>query len=73
MALLTNTLPCVYMCVCVCRRILLYPRGNGTRDTVSIYLEALQDNIPPTWYVCAQFGLVISNPEDPTIYHASRK
>ncbi|SAM09673.1 hypothetical protein [Absidia glauca] len=52
-------------------RILLYPRGNGTRDTVSIYLEALQDNIPPTWYVCAQFGLVISNPEDPTIYHAS--
>ncbi|CAO3589225.1 unnamed protein product [Absidia cylindrospora] len=38
---------------------------------LSIYLEALQEDAPPLWYVCAQFALVISNIEDPTNYHAS--
>ncbi|KAI8097769.1 uncharacterized protein BX664DRAFT_86528 [Halteromyces radiatus] len=58
-------------------RVLLYPKGNGIKDMVSIYLEALPENnnndneTPDDWYVCAQFGLVISNPEDPTNYYAS--
>ncbi|CAN6654553.1 ubiquitin carboxyl-terminal hydrolase 15 [Trichomonascus vanleenenianus] len=59
--------------------ILLFPEGNRT-DHVSVYLEA----IPPPdkvkedeeeeedWAVCAQFGLVMWNPEDPGVFHYSQ-
>ncbi|KAI9308034.1 hypothetical protein BJ944DRAFT_237359 [Cunninghamella echinulata] len=52
-------------------RILLFPKGNGVKDMVSLYLEVLQENLPAAWSVCAQFALIISNPNDPTNYYAN--
>lgn len=62
-------------------RILLFPEGNRS-DSVSIYLEASPLNVPEQtdqaeknenedndWHVCAQFGLVMWNPEDSSILH----
>jgi ubiquitin carboxyl-terminal hydrolase 7 len=52
-----------------CRRVLLFPSGNNS-DNASMYLEhGYEDGKPPEDYVCcAQFGLVLWNPEDPEIY-----
>ena len=59
------------------RRILLFPFGNSNappNDTVSVYLDyADPKRAPEGWHACAQFALVISNPNDPTIYTVSRK
>lgn len=58
------------------RRILLFPFGNSNappNDTVSVYLDyADPKKGPEGWHSCAQFALVISNPNDPTIYTVSR-
>lgn len=56
-------------------RILLFPFGNSNappNDTVSVYLDyADPKKSPEGWHSCAQFALVISNPNDPTIYTVS--
>ncbi|ETW85794.1 cysteine protease [Heterobasidion irregulare TC 32-1] len=56
-------------------RILLFPFGNSNappNDTVSVYLDyADPKRAPEGWHACAQFALVISNPNDPTIYTVS--
>lgn len=65
---------------------LLFPEGNRT-DSISLYLEAApadkeekekatengeqKDEEEEDWAVCAQFGLLMWNPEDPTIFHLS--
>lgn len=58
------------------RRILLFPFGNSNappNDTVSIYLDyADPKKAPEGWHACAQFALVLSNIDDPTIYTVSR-
>ncbi|TFB05011.1 Ubiquitin carboxyl-terminal hydrolase 21 [Trichoderma ghanense] len=50
-------------------RILLFPHGNNT-DQCSIYLEHgfEPDAIPENWSCCVQFGLVLWNPNDPSLY-----
>jgi ubiquitin carboxyl-terminal hydrolase 7 len=54
------------------RRILLFPLGNVTAapyENVAVYFEhVVADDAPSDWHVCAQFALIISNPNDPTIY-----
>ncbi|VDB82829.1 unnamed protein product [Peniophora sp. CBMAI 1063] len=55
-------------------RILLFPFGNSNappNDTVSVYLDYGDPKRPQEWHACAQFALVISNPNDPTIYTVS--
>ncbi|PSK36766.1 hypothetical protein B9Z65_1949 [Elsinoe australis] len=51
-------------------RILFFPAGNNASDQVSFYLEQGfdQEQPPDGWYACAQFMLVLWNPNDPTIY-----
>lgn len=57
-------------------RILLFPFGNSNgqpNDMVSVYLDyANPKDRQEGWHVCAQFALVISNPEDPTISSTSQ-
>lgn len=49
-------------------RVLLFPKGNQV-DQISIYLEHGFEGGPPDgWYACIQFGLVLWNPEDPSIH-----
>jgi ubiquitin carboxyl-terminal hydrolase 7 len=56
-------------------RILLFPHGNNV-DQCSIYLEHgfEPDQIPENWSCCAQFALVLWNPDDPSLYahHAAQ-
>ncbi|KAI8343131.1 hypothetical protein BC941DRAFT_410498 [Chlamydoabsidia padenii] len=55
-------------------RILLFPKGNNQADFVSVYLEVAdpaEQELKDNWHVCAQFSLVISNPQDPTMYYNS--
>ncbi|KAK5116257.1 hypothetical protein LTR62_008584 [Meristemomyces frigidus] len=51
-------------------RILFFPFGNAASESVSFYLEqGFEDEKPPEdWYACAQFMLVLHNPNDPSIY-----
>ena len=56
-------------------RVLFFPAGNSASDSVSFYLEqGFEGNgndgqkPPEGWYACAQFMLVLSNPNDPSIY-----
>ncbi|KAF9979100.1 hypothetical protein BGZ73_006337 [Actinomortierella ambigua] len=50
-------------------RILLFPQGNNTDDQVAIYLDSAETkDQDPNWHVCAQFALVMSNPNDPTVF-----
>ncbi|VUC34971.1 unnamed protein product [Clonostachys rosea] len=50
-------------------RILLFPHGNNI-DQCSIYLEhGFEPNeVPENWSACVQFGLVLWNPNDPSLY-----
>ncbi|KAJ5176850.1 uncharacterized protein N7482_002727 [Penicillium canariense] len=49
-------------------RILFYPYGNHS-EHASFYLEHAWEGEPPeNWYACVQFGLVLSNVKDPSIY-----
>ncbi|KAK3819643.1 MAG: ubiquitin carboxyl-terminal hydrolase 5 [Benniella sp.] len=52
-------------------RILLFPQGNNS-ETVSVYLDSAEprEQQDPNWHVCAQFALLMSNPNDPTVYTA---
>jgi ubiquitin carboxyl-terminal hydrolase 7 len=60
----------------ICRRILLFPFGNSNgqpNDMVSVYLDyADPKGSPEGWHVCAQFALVISNLNDPTVSSSSQ-
>lgn len=52
-------------------RILFFPSGNSASESVSFYLEqgfTEEDKAPEDWYACAQFMLVLSNPNDPSMY-----
>lgn len=51
-------------------RILFFPAGNAASDSVSFYLEqGFEEEKPPDdWYACAQFMLVLHNPQEPSIY-----
>lgn len=51
-------------------RILFFPAGNAASECVSFYLEqGFESEKPPEdWYACAQFMLVLHNPNDPAIY-----
>lgn len=51
-------------------RILFFPAGNAASESVSFYLEqGFETEKPPEdWYACAQFMLVLHNPNDPAIY-----
>ncbi|WFD31159.1 ubiquitinyl hydrolase 1 [Malassezia sp. CBS 17886] len=57
-------------------RILLFPFGNSNGqpyDMVSVYLDYADDkDTPEGWHACAQFALVISNPNDPTLFSTSQ-
>ncbi|KAI1639746.1 hypothetical protein F4809DRAFT_73853 [Biscogniauxia mediterranea] len=51
-------------------RILLFPFGNNV-DQSSVYLEhGFEDanTIPEDWSCCVQFGLVMWNPNDPSLF-----
>ncbi len=48
--------------------MLFFPSGNNV-DFASFYLEqAHEDRGPEDWYACVQFGLVLWNPSDPSIF-----
>ncbi|KAI8605315.1 cysteine proteinase [Dissophora ornata] len=51
-------------------RILLFPLGNGVPDQVAVYLDSAEPREQPdnTWHACAHFALLMSNPNDPTVY-----
>lgn len=51
-------------------RILLFPQGNNVLDQVAVYLDSAEpkEQQDPNWHVCAQFALLMSNPDDPTVY-----
>jgi ubiquitin carboxyl-terminal hydrolase 7 len=53
----------------VFRRVLMFPFGNNV-DYCSFYLEqGFPDQKPPDdWYCCVQFGLVLWNANDPSLY-----
>lgn len=58
------------------RRILLFPTGNSNappNESVSIYLDYADPKTSTDWHACAQFALVMSNIQDPSIYVVSRK
>ncbi|KAI9885549.1 MAG: hypothetical protein M1823_002648 [Watsoniomyces obsoletus] len=49
-------------------RILFFPYGNNV-EFASLYLEQAHEEKPKNdWYACAQFALVMWNPNDPTVY-----
>ncbi|KAK6884573.1 Ubiquitin carboxyl-terminal hydrolase 15 [Candida tropicalis] len=58
--------------------ILLFPRGNTHNNQISIYMEPhppVDENDKPIdedWYVCAQFGLDIWNPQHPDAHSPSQ-
>ncbi|KAF9182032.1 hypothetical protein BGZ51_005004 [Haplosporangium sp. Z 767] len=54
------------------QRILLFPQGNNVSDQVAVYLDSAEpkENQDRNWHVCAQFGLLMSNPNDPTVYYS---
>jgi ubiquitin carboxyl-terminal hydrolase 7 len=64
----------LFYCLYVSRRILLFPKGNNQGEFVSVYLEVAdpsEQGLADNWHVCAQFSLVISHPQDPTIYYSN--
>lgn len=51
------------------RRVLMFPSGNNV-EHCSFYLEQgfEEGKVPDDWYCCAQFSLVLWNPNDPSLY-----
>lgn len=51
-------------------RVLFFPAGNNANGAVSFYLEQghADGQAPENWYACAQFMIVLWNPNDPSIY-----
>ncbi|KAK3113499.1 ubiquitin-specific protease ubp15 [Teratosphaeriaceae sp. CCFEE 6253] len=60
----------VFKCAGFPWRILFFPFGNAASESVSFYLEQGygEEKLPEDWYACAQFMLVLHNPNDPSIY-----
>ncbi|KXT16123.1 hypothetical protein AC579_5072 [Pseudocercospora musae] len=63
----------VFQCAGHPWRVLFFPAGNSASESVSFYLEQgfeeeKGQKPPEDWYACAQFMLVLSNPNDPSIY-----
>lgn len=55
------------------RRVLFFPHGNNC-EFASFYLEqGYEDKPPENWYRCVQFGLVLWNPNDPSIHTTHRE
>ncbi|KAF9965293.1 hypothetical protein BGZ70_005095 [Mortierella alpina] len=52
------------------KRILLFPQGNTALDQVAVYLDSAEprEQADPNWHICAHFALLMSNPNDPTVY-----
>lgn len=51
-------------------RVLFFPFGNQV-ESASFYLEhGFEPEPPPDWYACVQFGLVLWNPRDPSVYES---
>jgi ubiquitin carboxyl-terminal hydrolase 7 len=59
----------ILVCTKQPRRVLMFPMGNNC-DNVSFYLEhGFEEPKPPEDFVCCvQFGLVLWNRNDPTLY-----
>ncbi|KAI9491534.1 hypothetical protein BDB00DRAFT_874264 [Zychaea mexicana] len=49
--------------------ILLFPRGNNQAETVSVYIKLADIATDTEAYACAQFGIFVSRPSDPTNYN----
>lgn len=60
----------VFQCAGHPWRILFFPYGNAASESVSFYLEQGFEDTKPAedWYACAQFMLVLHNPNDPSMY-----
>ncbi|KAG0304741.1 hypothetical protein BGZ98_005084 [Dissophora globulifera] len=45
-------------------------QGNNAPEQVAVYLDSAEpkEQSDPNWHVCAQFALLMSNPQDPTVY-----
>lgn len=55
------------------RRILLFPKGNGQHDQMSIYLEVVpEEGVVKDWSICGQFAVVISQPTNPKYFFSNR-
>lgn len=54
---------------------MLFPQGNNVLDQVAVYLDSAEpkEQQDPNWHVCAQFALLMSNPDDPTVYTSHSK
>ncbi|KAI9203814.1 uncharacterized protein BJ171DRAFT_459923 [Polychytrium aggregatum] len=55
-------------------RVLLFPKGNRTPDSLSVFLESVEAQTiqkPTKWHVCANFALAIANADDDTIIKSS--
>jgi hypothetical protein len=52
-------------CLCGCRRVLLFPKGNNV-DHLSLYLDVADSpSLPYGWSRFAQFNLTVVNQYDP--------
>lgn len=51
----------------------MFPFGNNNSDSASLYLEQgfTNDDVPDDFVCCVQFGIVMWNPTDPTIYEVN--
>jgi hypothetical protein len=57
----------------VCRRILLFPKGNGQHEMMSIYLEVVpEEGLEKDWSICGQFAIVISHPTNSKHFFSNR-
>ncbi|RCH90033.1 hypothetical protein CU098_004566 [Rhizopus stolonifer] len=53
-------------------RILLFPKGNGQHDQMSIYLEVVpEEGVVKDWSICGQFAVVISQPTNPKYFFSN--
>ncbi|KAG0269930.1 hypothetical protein DFQ27_001479 [Actinomortierella ambigua] len=53
----------------VVEEVLSVEDGNNTEDQVAVYLDSAETkDQDANWHVCAQFALVMSNPNDPTVF-----
>ena len=56
------------------RNTLFFPQGNQVPGVCSLFLEYSDtENAPEGWGVCADFCLVVSNIDQPEVFHYNRK
>ncbi|KAG1146277.1 hypothetical protein G6F37_001340 [Rhizopus arrhizus] len=54
-------------------RILLFPKGNGQHEMMSIYLEVVpEEGLEKDWSICGQFAIVISHPTNSKHFFSNR-